>query len=656
MSEVMNRASVVIFFVYAVLVIIAHLVGAVATSSVDWGVHHLGFLPLPLAAGILAAMGSLLLPAVQDLCAACARRITGSSHFGSGARIRGWSIFALGTVALEIVAREKTFFLGDGYLVTRDLGAVTRLAAIPTAFPTAPLAGWIALHLRDLWQLWGVSDAARIAWQSLSILSGLAFALVAWRLAFLCTLDRVRRLLFFLTILLGGWVQLFFGYVETYPPLAVALLTYIWLSLRFIRVESGLVWPTVVFAVMIATHVSCLLLVPSLVILFLHAVRRRRTREALVSAMCGGVALVFLMFICGTSLTGLWHTLTMGRGSLLPVIPGDNYIVPYGLFSSWHVLDLVNVVLLLFPLFPAIALFIIADSFRRRTLVGPAGLFAIAFALCAGGWCIFFKFDLGMSRDWDVVAPFFMGIAVLTAYAWYRAAPSSEQTGRVMIVALCLTGLHTAGWLAVNAGVEPSLRRAEMLPDERQWARRSLAYTYEDLGSFFRKSGDFTKAEFYTRAMVSFDSTNGRRWTALGYLTEMEGKTDEAIGAYRTGIRHGATDKGSFHSLAIALYRSSRPDEAIEVYRERLLIDPIDTIAALNMGLFYQQAKGDHEAAVKCFLMAAGIDSTLADTYRALGDSYRALRREPEATAAYARFRRLSAGRGNHPNGGNPPG
>jgi hypothetical protein len=345
----MNRTGLFFFFLCAVLVISAELMGAVATNSVDWGSHHLGFLPLPLAVGILAAMGALFIPAVQDFCAAVAGRIIGNRRVNSMAGIRRFSIFALGLVALEIVLREKTFFLGDGYLVTRDLGAVTRLDAIPTVFYSSPLAAWLAWHLRDLWQWWGVSDAARIAWQSLSILCGPAFAFVAWRLSLLCSVERVRSLYFFLTILLGGWAQLFFGYVETYPPLAVALLAYIWLSLKFIRGESGLVWPTVLFAVLIVIHVSCLILVPSLAILSLHAVRRRRVREALVSLVCGGGTLVLLLFVCGTSPAGLWKTLLLGRGALLPIIPGDNYFVPYGLFSGWHLLNLVNVVLLLFP-------------------------------------------------------------------------------------------------------------------------------------------------------------------------------------------------------------------------------------------------------------------------------------------------------------------
>ena len=652
----MNRTPVNVFFTYAVLLIIAHAAGTVATNSIDWGVHQLGFLPVPLAVVILAAMTALLVPAIQEHCAAATVKNIAERQVDSAVRIRRWSIFTLATIAIEIGGREKTFFLGDGYLVTRDLETITHLTAIPAVFYSSPLAAWIAWRLRELWEWWGVNDAARIAWRSLSILSGPAFAFVAWRLSLLCSANRVKRFLFFLTVLLGGWAQLFFGYVETYPPLAVALLSYIWLSLRFIKEEKGLVWPTVVFAVMIVTHVSSLLLGPSLVILFLHALRRGKTREAFLSAVCGGVALVCLLFLCGTTPAGLWDILMMGRGSLLPVIPADNYFVPFGLFSGWHLLNLVNAVLLLFPLFPVIALFVITDFFGRGARVGPVPLFAIIFAVCAGGWCILFNFVLGMSRDWDVVAPFFMGITVLVLYAWYHAAPESVQTWRLMIITLGLTGLHTAGWIAVNAGTESSLRRAETLPDERQWARWSLAYTYEDLGSFFRKSGDFAKAEQYTRAMTRNDSTNGRRWSALGYLLEMEGKTDEAIDAYRTAIRHGAVDKASFHSLAVALYRRSRADEAIEVYRERLLIDPKDTIAALNMGLFYQQAKGNHQAAVQCFLTAAGIDPTLADVYRALGDSYRALGKEPDAAAAYARFRQLNAVRGNRAGAENPPG
>ena len=639
----MNRAGVYFFYFCIVFIFIAHLAGAFAPSSVNWGVHHLGFLPLPVAGVILAAMASLLFPPVLDSCASVAERISRTRFLSAGPGPLGWAILAAGIIALEVLCRERTFFLGDGYLVTRDLAGVTRLAAIPTVFYSSPLAAWIAWRLREVWQWWGWNDPARLAWESLSVLSGPVFVVVAWKLSVLCFSAGLQRILFFLTILVAGWAQLFFGYVETYPPLAVAILTYLWLALRFTRHQGGLAWPAVVFALLLVTHVSSLLLFPSLAVLFLIALREGRLREALISSACGAAALVLLLLVCGTTPIGLWNILLMGRGSLLPVVPRDNYFVAFGLFSGWHLLNLLNAVLLLFPLFPAIALFVLLEKSSSRFRIGPSGLFAVTFALCAGLWCVLFNFVLGMSRDWDVPAPFFMGIAVLLTIAWYRAAPGSGETARVMVATLLMTGLHSAGWIAVNAGTESSLRRAEMLPDGRQWARWSLAYTYEDLGSFFRKKGDFKKAEYYTRAMATCDSTNGRRWTALGYLLDMEGKTGEAIDAYRTGIGHGATDKGSFHALALALYRSRRTDEAIDVYRDRLRIDPADTIAALNLGLFYQQARGDHARAVDCFLRALEIDPTLADAYRALGDSYRALGKDQEAAASYEKYRSLSA-------------
>jgi tetratricopeptide (TPR) repeat protein len=638
----MNRVPAIVFSAYALLVILAHAAGTVFPTSTTWGFHHLGFLPVPFAVGILGAMILLLIPSVQEILRVGAERIAGASRSRPGRGIPGAVVAIILGVALEVTARERTFFLGDGYLVTRDLGAVTRLAAIPAVFYSSPLAGLIAWRLMQLWHLAGVNEPARLAWQSLSVLSGPAFACAAWRLSLLCSPDMVRRLLFFFTILLGGWAQLFFGYVETYPPLAFLMLTYIWLSVEFLHGERRLWLPTAVFAVMVVTHVSTLLLTPSLAVLFFHALRRGSTRDLLASAVGGGALFVLLLYLCGTSPAGFWHILMMGKDSLLPIVPGDNYFVAFGLLSGWHMANLLNAVLLLFPLFPAIGFIVIGDAAGRRDRFSPAALFAIIFAFCAGAWCVLFNFVLGMSRDWDVVAPYFMGISVFVTYAWYRRAPDSVQTGRLMILALCLTALHTIGWIAVNAGAETSLRRAEILPDERQWARWSLAYTYEDLGSFYRKAGDLPKAEHYTRAMAEVDSTNGRRWTSLGYLLDIEGKPDEAIGAYRRGMGHGATDKATFHSLAIALYRTGRTDEAIEVYRQRLEIDPKDTIAALNMGLFYQQAKADHIAAVKCFLAAAAIDSTLPDTYRALGDSYRALGRESEAGASYGRYQSLS--------------
>src|SRR5207253_7181315 len=64
-----------------------------------------------------------------------------------------------------------------------------------------------------------------------------------------------------------GWMQLYFGYIESYPMVSVAVLVYVWLGLRRARGADSPLAPALALAATIAFHLSCVYLMPSFLVL-----------------------------------------------------------------------------------------------------------------------------------------------------------------------------------------------------------------------------------------------------------------------------------------------------------------------------------------------------------------------------------------------------
>jgi Tfp pilus assembly protein PilF len=77
------------------------------------------------------------------------------------------------------------------------------------------------------------------------------------------------------------------------------------------------------------------------------------------------------------------------------------------------------------------------------------------------------------------------------------------------------------------------------------------------LGSQYLQAGDSARAATHLRAAVAHDPGYSAAWTLLGKALATEGRRDEAIAAYRSGIeaadRHG--DKQASREMTVFLRR-----------------------------------------------------------------------------------------------------
>ena len=277
--------------VVSILFAAAHLFAAFIPTSKNWGVHHLAFFPRVARVLVPVLMLTALLPAVQQMIIDNVSRLTG--WFGRQTRISKRLLLAslfLACGLLFWIERERTFFLGDGFMIARWLEFVDRVIGVQVFFKHEPLTGLFAWSLATALSSLGMSSVHEFALQLLSIVFGLGSIVMSILLARELFANVNDRFLFTLFLLASGASQLFFGYIENYTPTYCGLLGYTLLGVLYLRGKISLVVPSVAFGVLFTLYFGILGLVPTLLFLFYHSARSKNVRAV-------GLSIVVSIFL-----------------------------------------------------------------------------------------------------------------------------------------------------------------------------------------------------------------------------------------------------------------------------------------------------------------------------------------------------------------------
>jgi hypothetical protein len=561
------------------VIILLHCLALFSPSGANWGFHHLAFLSAFIAVPIILLMVVALVPPVQERVFTCFQ-VGNAQH-----KVFLWSTLLCLLVLLFWSLRQQTFFLGDGYLVIRSLTRAHSVADLPAPFPTAPLSAFIAFHLKELLTAIRVEPAAQLGWQIQSIACGLAAIPAAYKLAGTLTGDPPSKRVIALFVLAGGASQLFFGYIETYPPAYVATLLFLWLSLEYLVGRVSLYLPFISFGLLFAFHFGMLSLIPAVLFLFILHFRRHGFVSVLLPTLAAKVVTFSILWLCGYAPVRVFSVVMKGGLYLLPLTAPDNWQAAYSVLSFWHLIDLFNMCMLLSPFLLLLVPFALFMVWRRDVRWKPETMFLALTFVGAIGWEFVTNFEIGMSRDWDVLAP--LSVCVV-AFALYGLRYVSDEAGerRKLVFGMALvTLLHTLAWVAVNADEDRSIVRFAMLQDGRLRSQRAVAYACEDLAGFYRDRKQYTEAIPFLEQTVVIDSTNARRWLSLANVYQLAGQKENAMHAYEGSARHGIRDKAAFFNLGVLYYNRHRLDDAIAMLQQAAAIDPSDTLISSNLGM-----------------------------------------------------------------------
>lgn len=493
--------------------------------------------------------------------------------------------------AVFALLRARTQFLGDGTVWLSGLQANVVTAK------SEPLSAALWLWATSLLRAFHVPIEAHTV-AVFPILCGLVAATFAWNIARELTPQKHGFVVALALLLTLGTTQLFCGYIESYPPVAMFVFGFLWLGLRRVRGDGPAALLPVAFALCVASHFATAYLAPAYLFLALRGPEPKVQRFALAAA--GPALAVTLLLLLGSSPAEWLHSIgTASRGADVGNLSTTVVKPAYGILSADHLVDFLNALILILPV--PLLLLIARLAGGRLSPFTPDTLFLAIAAIPGLALAALLRLPLPPAQDWDLTAILLLPAAVFAIRAGRSiyAAPGSQRISAALVT---LSLAAVLSFLLVNANEAAAIRRFEtILAPGAKITNFARAYGNYALWMHFSGRGDHERAHVYSLRALEAERGNPRYWTNVGLDLYRMKRYEEALPYLQEGAKRGpdlwvprynlalclkelkryaeAADEFGvaaqigggrpevLHNLGIALYESGHPDSAIAIWR-----------------------------------------------------------------------------------------
>jgi hypothetical protein len=640
-------ASVLIAY-YATVA--AFLVASFFPQYRIWGMNWWGYFPLWVKLGLLGI--GLVAPLVID-------RVFNRTLLDRddiSVKTYRWLVggFAATMIALFYLLRARTHFLGDGYTLLSLLSAPDHLIK-PHEY-----GGTILQY--GLYVLLGSHDkaGALVPYQIVSIGSGLLFLMIAVSAAAKLIPNRLNRLLLILVMSTGGYMLMFFGYVENYSLFVVSIALYGLAGLLIIDRKINRWWivPVVLFAV--TQHIFGVVLIPPTIGLLLWDTRIghwftafSRSLKIVVGAVVGALAAGVFAYFYSTNL--------FFRLALISFTNSRFTTGGYTLLSIDHLIDFVNLLILVFP---GIAVATVVTFRFRPPRVLCVSAFLAGLLICCLGAAFVFEPKLGMPRDWDLFA--FAGVPLILAvtYSLFRFS-----TSRTVVTALLLVSVLNVMTLVPRA--VSSVIPEQAIAHTKAYADLDIAKSGPArylISNYIMEHGDtaralaegriFHKLEPDLHLISQFQSgrstmdsadyavvlqraivrnpTAWGPWANLGVILLNEGLYDSALYVLTIADALNPYNAKNYSNIAFAYFYKNDFSHAESYWLKSLRYSTSSNVALVGLVKVYR-ALGNQEKYSEYFMKVVERPDAPPEYLKALGDYLVQEGRFPEAAIAYKR-------------------
>ncbi|UCB53269.1 MAG: tetratricopeptide repeat protein, partial [Candidatus Zixiibacteriota bacterium] len=346
-----------------------------------------------------------------------------------------------------------------------------------------------------------------------------------------------------------GSIELFFGYVESYTTLLVALTLFILFSVLFLQGRLSIVFSFLALALSISLHVSAIALMPAFLYLILWKWQAQGRRFLDVPT------LVCIAAFSGIIFLAVWKaSVVAGEGKVfgqfLPLMATAKR--GFTMFSGTHLSEFANVLFLISPAGTLLFLFFLLRAPKLKSFSHPI----LNFLLISGlsGLLLVFAYDCHWgSMDWDLMS--FPGVfitlfGILSFLEWSGGRTKVKNHGLILIA---VSLFHTVPWILVNADGSRSVDRYVMT---------------------------------VTNDVHLLSAPGGGMWRA-GRVLNSAGRPQEAEEMLKLCIKRKPKEMGCYSYLGEMLHNQGRDDEAIPYTRRALLLKPESTELRFNLGRLY---------------------------------------------------------------------
>ena len=613
-----------------------HLIASFVDTARFWGFHHWRFFPISIR--LLLCVGLLMcIPKVNRVIVRHAEPLFSNiaSKFFSIHKILSATVLSLFFFVIFWCFRNRTHFLGDGYILIRS---VTKGNQLIWAEPFDSYFHFFVYRILKNSFGWN----AETSYAFVSCFFGACFVFGAVLFSRVMAKDASKKFFLLFSLLSMGSVQLFFGYVESYTILIFEIFVFIFVSLLYLQNKCSLFFSSFVLSLTMCTHTSAVILLPSLVYLYLCKAKGWRFSQHNVSLflkMVLGFMIPILLFLflidqLGFSVTVFLREITR-ESHIVPLIhAGDgSESFRYGLLSFTHVLNIVNEFILIAPLGLLLGLWTFLYVRGKNETKDQVAVFLALLSVLCVLYIVLLKPDKGASRDWDLFAMCSIPWTLFGVYVFIHRSIHKETFLRIGLVLVCAGFLHTVPWIVINADTERSVERFRLLSEkDMSWSSVALADAFDEFAVYFRHAGmEEERIEYSRKAAEALPTSRYRNNLGAAYVEN--GMYREAISVL-TKVDDNTAYAASAHSnMGFAYDELGQPQAAISEYQKAIQIDPQNERAHYNLAHIYLDLNRFQEAIAE-FQETVDINPKHGSAYNNMGIAYYNLNQIEKAVSA----------------------
>ncbi|MEA2030456.1 MAG: tetratricopeptide repeat protein [candidate division Zixibacteria bacterium] len=550
----------------------------------------------------------------------------------SGTSGKYWTVVTVTLISLAsfyYVFPSTTHFLGDGYyLLTRLEQEVGSLKSWDIG---ASLVNDIIFNA-----LGGQSEEnALLTFRIISVSSGLLMLIIVALISYKLFERFMDRILFFVGIASGGYTLHFFGYVENYALLVLMFITFTLLGLlATLRKTSR--WLTVIPALLACVlHIFGLILLPALLYILLFD-REPLVRISLMSRRKRLYLIIVFGIIALSTYFFLFYNYYFFRFAFLPFVPDrftvdDNYLL-----SPKHIVDFINLLILLVP---GVGIFLAEVIARhRKRLWNRPDIRYLLLLLATSIVCIYlFNPGHGMPRNWDLFSLPGIPLSVIVFYTLLSNRQPSRRRLLSVSMAITLGFLLLAPrvlsqWIPKIAIMH--FKNYVELDRTRNRNARSL------LTNYYRTIGDEVKATMWHNLTV--ESFPEARLTNRGKQMLKSGNIDQAKSLFVSALQINPIFVDAYSNLGTCYIYQGRLEKALEFLEIADGLNPLNASIINNKGTVFLRL-GDFQRAEDQFHKSLRIDRSNISAMTGM-ISVNVQRKDDQLTSEYLEMVRNSSG------------
>ncbi len=570
--------------------------------------------------------------------------------------------FSIGVVLISGLAfyffRTKTHFLGDGY-------TLISLLAVDDPLIKNREIGESLIHL---WikNLIGIQDkiGVIISYRIASISAGILFVSSTICFAYKYYDSFKNRIILTIGMLSGGYMLLFFGYVENYSffVLTVAIFTYICVLILNKKIPKYWVIPSL--GLTIFFHIFGVILIPGAIYVLLAGTPLGNRIKSLSKPSLYLIGTILMVGI-GYFSFNLYSDISFFRFAILPMLSDKFTVDNYTMFSINHLLDILNLLFILLPGLGLLILFFLTHI-KEKQKWNRDHLFLILLSLSGLGAILIFDPKLGMPRDWDLFSFTGIPLTLLLFNFVIMKIKNSKKLYFTIAILIIILGIQSIGarlGIINNSSIAEKQFKDYLYLDQSKgrnaWV--VLINYYMDIGDTlkanivyserdvvlpervkFKIARDFMAANKFDTAIVLFnqvltvDGTNGEAWSSLGECYMFKKNYAKSIEYFKIAIALNPYKHPDLNNIGYMLTKLRSYEEAEKYLLMAYELKPSLGQISVNLASLYKD-KRDKENYEK-FITIALIDPSIP-TYiiKEHGDYCISQMRFKEAAESYLR-------------------